>query len=151
VIGFFLYLALRSLSTLVFEYISLDRDFYFLLTLLILLIRPQIRYLLTKWEYRIYPIIGMLIYYGIVIQNIGISGFWLEEQIYLMGIWQYAIGFILLQKIASTVFHIYNVIIDRSGFRNLLYTIPYSLVIFAGFATLVWGDWDLMMMLKEGF
>jgi hypothetical protein len=106
--------------------------------------------MLTEWEHRIYPIIGMLLYYGIVIRDIGISGVWLEEQIYLMGIWQYALGFVILQKIASTVFHLYNVVIDKSGSRNLLYTVPYSLVIFAGFATLVWGHWDLMMMLKEG-
>jgi hypothetical protein len=73
---------------------------------------------------------------------------WLEEQVYIMGIWRYALGFLLLQKIASTVFHLYHVVVDKSGSKNLLYTIPYSLVIFAGFATLVWGDWDLMTILK---
>ncbi len=151
IIGFFLYLALRSVTTLTFEYISLDQDFYFLLMLLIFLSRPRLRYILTKWEYHIYPILGICIYYGVAIRDIGIWGIWIEGQAYLMGIWRYALVFILLQIIANTVFQLYNIVINKSESGKILYTIPYSLVIFAGFATLVWGHWDLMTMLKAGF
>ena len=149
VIGFFLYLALRSVTTLAYEFISFDRDFYFLLTLLILLIRPQLRYILTKWEHRIYPIIGMLLYYGIMIRDIGISGIWLEKTLYISEIWRYALGFVILQKIATMVFNSYDVIINKSGGRHILFsTIPYSLVIFAGFCSTYFWQIELTELLQ---
>ena len=77
------------------QVVGLYSVFYFFLTLIIFLMRPHIRYMLTQWSYRIWPTIGMILYFGYHIQQNGANIFFTEHKSYLFSIWQYAIIFIL--------------------------------------------------------
>ncbi len=149
IIGFFFSLILKDTYTIIFDTIPRDTDFYFFLTLIIFLMRPHIRYMLTQWSYRIWPTIGMILYFGYHIQQNGANIFFTEHKSYLFSIWQYAIIFILLQKIVTIVFYIYDTIITTAKIQSSLQTVPYSLVIFIAFiVTNWWSHINLMSLLK---
>ncbi len=148
IIGFFISLIFKDISLQVFQFVTTGGDFYFLLSLIIFILRPAIRYLLTKWQYRIYPLIGILLYFWFSIQSTGWESLMLELVSFIRNIWQYILIFTLASTITSKTFSVYDTLMERIGLKSMIHTIPYSIIIFGAFCLTYFWDINLMGIIK---
>lgn len=152
IIGFFLSLVIKYISIQVFEIIPSNGDFYFILSLLILLMRPGLRYILIKWQYRIFPIFGMLIFFWIYIQKNNWEIFIQEIYWYIVNIWKYALWLTLLQVFSTKTFLFFDALIEKMGkteAKNIFHTIPYSVIIFGWFISLYFFNLNFILIIKN--
>ncbi len=112
--------------------VEMNENIYFLIFLMIYMIRPWSNYLITRWRYNIIPIFLIFIYFGWYIQNNGIATLYSEILAYVSSLWIYILLYIITRYISSTTYRIYDGIIPV-WWREYFKTIPYSIVIFIAF------------------
>lgn len=149
IIGFFLSLFIIQASLKIFTIIPSWGDLYFLISISVFLFRPALRYIITRWQYRIFPIVGLILFFGTNIQKIGIEAFEWEILFYISNIWQYAVIFILIKSITEKTFDIHKKLLEKLEYTDVLRTIPYSIIIFVGFFLLFFYDIHLMNVVRN--
>ncbi len=148
VIGFFISLFIKDITLRIFEIIPPWEDFYFLITIYIFVLRPGLRYMITKWKYKILPILGILVYFGAYIQKNGITAFLWENMTYIQYIWIYAFIFYIVSTLTQTTFSHYDTITMKKWIKNTMHSMPYSVIIFGWFIALVLLNISLFPLLK---
>ncbi len=151
VIGYFLMSVIKTISIEIFQIIPVNWEFYFILSMCIFILRPQLKYLLTKWQYRVFPILSMCIYFWLRIQGIGTILLLRDIWLFTQNIWIYIVVYSLVQTITSATFSTYDSIMKEKGIHPVMSTIPYSVVIFLGFISLYFWDVNLLALTRAYF
>lgn len=149
IIGCILSLLTKDLSLKIFEIIPGWWDFYFLISLYIFILRPGLRYMITKWEYRIFPIIMGLLYIWYYIQKNGMETLSWEALIFFSSIWKNAIILSLISIITRETFWLYDRILRKTATKSLIQTIPYGVIIFIWYMLLFFHNINLVMIMKN--
>ena len=129
--------------------IPTDAELYFIVSMLVFLIRPSIKYLLTKWKYKVFPILGMLLYFLFYIQEYTFIVFVGNIGYFIQNIWIYFVIFTSVIYITQYTFRVYDKIIGSIGYISKVDTIPYSIIIFMGFVSVYFFDLNLLSLLRE--
>lgn len=143
IVGFILSQLIPQIWIMLSYRIDMNENIYFLIFLIVYMIRPWSNYLITRWKYNIIPIFWIFIYFGLYIQNNGISTLYSEISHYISSLWLYILLYIIIRYISTTIYGIY----DHSTtiwWWEYIKTIPYSIVLFIAFMAIYSLDIHIM-------
>lgn len=149
-IGFFLYLVTQDGINILFQSLPYSNDYYFLIFVIIVFIRPYFRYLLQKWEHRIFPLAFMWLYFISKVENTGIDYILSTLQIFIENIWIYALWFSIVSGISRKIFKLYDDL-DKKNIVYSLHSLHYSTVIFIAFVFAYFFEFSLMNWIGFAF
>lgn len=130
--------------------IDMNANMYFLIFLVVYMIRPWSNYLITRWQYNIIPIFWIIIYFGSYIQDNGISNLYSELLRYISSLWIYILLYIVIRYISTTIYGIYDHM-TTIWWWEYFKTIPYSIVIFIAFITTYNLDINIINWIRTTF
>ncbi len=130
--------------------IDMNANMYFLIFLVVYMIRPWSNYLITRWQYNIIPIFWIIIYFGSYIQDNGVSTLYSELLRYISSLWIYILLYIVIRYISTTIYGIYDHM-TTIWWWEYFKTIPYSIVIFIAFITTYNLDINIINWIRTTF
>jgi len=134
-IGFLLYLIIQNILSVMFHDIAYDKSFYLIFTIWVFLLRPAIRYLTTRWEHRIIPLVCSGILYLYYTMEFTFGYIWSTFELYIMNMWVFALSIALISGFTHKFFAFHDQILSHISTWNKMHTAPYSFVIFIAFTT----------------
>lgn len=148
IIGFLLSFFIKDFWALVLHIEPLGNwEYFFLLSLIIFLLRPRIRSIITNPERRSFSLFVIIFYVGYLIERNWYEIFWSIFISYISNIWMYALFFTGMNTATRKLFRFSDTLFTKKWSENTLHTIPYSVIIFWGFFLGVFFDINLLTLL----
>ncbi len=132
IVGFMISQLIPKIWIILGGELTAGTDIYFLIFMIVYIIRPWANFLITRWRYNILPIVLICIYFMVYIQNNSIYILYSEMVYYVSSLWFYILLYITIYYISTSLYRIYDRI-NTIRWKERLQTIPYSIVIFLAF------------------
>lgn len=145
ILGFLFSLFVWDISSFIFSYIPLNRDYYLVLMMWFFLLRSKVHYICIQWKYSIFLLSFIILYLGKKVQDNGVFYLWKELLFFGENIWKYILILSLISLITKKSFSLYDSII---GWKKL-HTVPYSTILFLAFLWTYFLEIDLVVWIRE--
>lgn len=151
IIGFMLTIAIKDILRYLFQSIPTSWDIYFIVFLIIFLIRPYIKSIITNPKYRVISSMGIFMYISTYINMYWLNGAFEEYILFIKNIWYYIAIYIIIGWLSQIVFIMYDGVIKTKFNNTHSLTIPYSILIFGSFCITYFMNISLIWFIKNLF
>ncbi len=149
IIGFFLSRFVPDFFMMVFQFVPWRGDLYFFISVSLFLLRSKIHYLYTRWKYRLFSIVFIILYFAMIIAMDRIPVFLKDFIVFSQQIFPYALLFAVVTLITKWTFSMLDRVIERSPSKPYFNSFPYSIIIFLAFILSSIGHQSLLALMER--
>ena len=150
IVGFMINQLIPQIWVMMSYTIDMSENIYFLIFLVVYMIRPWSNYLITRWKYKIISIFLICVYFGLYLQDNGIYSLYSEVSQYVWSLWLYILVYIIIRSISTSIYRLYDYS-TTLWWWEYFKTVPYSIVIFIAFITTYTLNMSIMQWLETIF